>query len=112
MARWAAAGCLARTLGTYVAAGVRDLAGTLRRPHPGTPPPGDAPPSLGDLDRAGAEWAPISTDPAEAFEATHDNGYVVVRRSDDPYGPVWVVDEDVWDAFLTGADEDAPIEGM
>lgn len=33
MARWTAAGCLARTAGTYLAAGARDLVGALL--HPG-----------------------------------------------------------------------------
>lgn len=107
MVRWTATGSVARILGGYVTASARDL---LRPRSRAGPEPRGTPPTVDDLDQAGAEWEPLSTDPAEAYEATYDNGYVVVRRADDPYGPVWTVDEDVWETFLTG--DDTPIEGL
>lgn len=45
MARWTAAGCLARTAGTYLAASARDLADALLHPgmRTGPDPHGDPP---------------------------------------------------------------------
>jgi hypothetical protein len=62
----------------------------------------DGPPTIEDLEMAGATWQPLDDDEDGGLEIARDNGYVALRDPSAPDRPVHIIAESEWEALAEG----------
>lgn len=65
----------------------------------------DGPPTIEDLEMAGATWQPLDDDEDSGLEIARDNGYIALRDPSTPERPVHIIAESEWEALVEGDDD-------